>query len=174
MEQFLIFTILTILALCIGVAAIIVGCVSLTKKSPELSVVQGKDVTTTAPLKYNSNEGRFSISTGANLEVDDDGKLAVSSTPIFSNYKLGNTGTISGVARGFSPAQSASGTYTIPFGCIFPRAPHVVATSDYPGLAHNVSIFVTSVTQISFNITILNGPNSHFENFSGVYWIAMI
>lgn len=152
------------------VIALVSLIVAFTRKSSSTSTAS-TPITATSPLLF--DRGNVSLKLGANLETSTDGKLITSATPSFTSLKLGSTGTVTGMLSGHSVAQSTAGAYTIQFGCTFAKAPNVVITSDYNGISYSVSVFVTSVSPTAFSVSILNGPNSHFENFSGFYWLAM-
>ena len=89
------------------------------------------------------------------------------------SIKVSNTQLVKGMASGHTPAQATAGNYFVSFGFTFANVPRVVATSDYAGISYNISVMITSVSTTGFNLTILNGPGSRFEHFSGAYWIAI-
>jgi hypothetical protein len=89
------------------------------------------------------------------------------------SIKVNNTQLVKGMASGYTPSQASAGNYFVSFGFTFANVPRVVATSDYAGISYNISVMITSVSTTGFNLTILNGPGSRFEHFSGAYWIAI-
>ena len=96
-------------------------------------------------------------------------------TQSFSNVKLNNTANIKGMACG-TTTGTTNGTVTVSFGFTFANTPVVTATANYGGLAYILSVMVISVNTTSFQYNILKYESSaptHFEQFSGVNWIAI-
>ena len=87
--------------------------------------------------------------------------------------KLNNTANIKGMACG-TTVGSTNGTVTVNFGFTFASVPVVTATPNYAGVGYILSCMVISVNTTSFQYNILSGTTpAHFEQFSGVNWIAI-
>ena len=87
--------------------------------------------------------------------------------------KLNNTANIKGMACG-TTSGTTNGTVTVNFGFIFTNTPVVTATANYGGIGYVLSVMVISVNTTSFQYNILSGTTpAHFEQFSGVNWIAI-
>lgn len=89
--------------------------------------------------------------------------------------KLNNTANIKGMACG-TTSGTTNGTVTVNFGFTFTNTPVVTATANYGGIGYVLSVMVISVNTTSFQYNILKyetaGP-AHFEQFSGINWIAI-
>ena len=92
---------------------------------------------------------------------------------VTSTLKLNNTANIKGMACG-TTVGSTNGTVTVNFGFTFASVPVVTATPNYAGVGYILSCMVISVNTTSFQYNILSGTTpAHFEQFSGVNWIAI-
>ena len=87
--------------------------------------------------------------------------------------KLNNTANIKGMACG-TTVGSTNGTVTVNFGFTFTNTPVVTASPNYAGVGYMLSCMVISVNTTSFQYNIFSGTTpTHFEQFSGVNWIAI-
>ena len=96
------------------------------------------------------------------------------STLSVNMLKVGSTG-ITGISCG-TTTGTTNGTKTVSFNITFANVPVVTASPNYGGVAYILSVMIISVTTTSFQYNVLNSNGSaptHFEQFSGINWIAV-
>ncbi len=90
--------------------------------------------------------------------------------------RVGSTSAhITGILCG-TTVGTTNGTKTVNFGITFAHVPVVTATANYGGIGYILSVMVIGVNTTSFQYNLLHLAGStpaHFEQFSGVNWIAV-